>query len=402
MIDLENDFNQKNLEENTESPSKIIIIDDDAGLGTVLEDILSQEGYQTTTVQTGEEAIKKCQMQTFDVALIDIKLPDMEGTELLELLKKITPTTLLIVMTGYPSLDNAVRSLNLGVDNYIVKPFKSQKLLEQIKSQLDRRRFTRWETLLRNTGLSIYEAKLYLTLTLSGPSEVRRLSMTAGVPRTKVYEALKKLKQRGLIYKVPGGTQRFSVANPEGAFSSFVQNWKRELLERSSLLTEFESAIAVMDSIHAKQLNPLQIDLQKEDVWYIRSELEIKQRISDILSKVKTSICILTSEEGLVFFHKNFAKTLDVLAENGVKILIKVPIGPSNRSFVKDLMINYKVENVSLSIPIFLIKVDKTELFFDCLRKDANENVDGKVVGLFCSSETLCSFFSDIFFRTKT
>ena len=180
MIDLENDFNQKNLEENTETPSKIIIIDDDAGLGTVLEDILSQEGYQTTTVQTGEEAIKKCQMQTFDVALIDIKLPDMEGTELLEVLKKITPTTLLIVMTGYPSLDNAVRSLNLGVDNYIVKPFKSQKLLEQIKSHLDRRRFTRWETLLRNTGLSIYEAKLYLTLTLSGPSEVRRLSMSCG------------------------------------------------------------------------------------------------------------------------------------------------------------------------------------------------------------------------------
>ena len=50
-------------------------------------------------------------------------------------------------------------------------------------------------------------------------------------------------------------------------------------------LIEFESAIAVMNSIHTKQLNPLQIDLQKEDVWYIRSEQEIKQRISDILSK---------------------------------------------------------------------------------------------------------------------
>jgi sugar-specific transcriptional regulator TrmB len=398
MIDLESELDEKNWEKNTAKPSKIIIIDDDAGLGEVLRDIFSQEGYQTTTVETGEAAIKKCQMQTFDVALVDIKLPDMEGTELLELLKKITPTTVLIVMTGYPSLDNAVRSLNLGVDNYIVKPFKSQKLLEQVKAQLERRQFTRWEKLLRNTGLSNYEAKIYLSLTLSGSSEVRRLSMTSGVPRTKVYDALKKLKQRGLIYEVPGATQRFSVVNPEGAFTTFVQNWKRELSERSSLLTEFESAIAVMDSIHTKQLNPLKIDLQKEDVWYIRSEQEIKQRISDILSKVKTSICILTTEEGLVFLHKNFAKALDVLAENGAKILIRVPIGPSNRSFVKDLRVNYKMENVSLSIPIFLMKVDKTEVFFNCLKKDANENVDDKVVGLFCSSENLCSFFSNLYF----
>ena len=402
MINLESDLYRKNREKNTATPSKIIIIDDDAGLGEVLGDILSQEGYQTTTVQTGEGAIKKCQMQTFDVALVDIKLPDMEGTELLELLKKITPTTLLIVMTGYPSLDNAVRSLNLGADNYIVKPFKSQKLLEQIKAQLERRQFTRWETLLRNTGLSIYEAKIYLSLTLSGSSEVRRLSMSSGVPRTKVYDALKKLKQRGLIYEVPGATQKFSVANPEEAFTIFVQNWKRELSERSSLLTEFESAIAVMDSIHTKQLDSLQIDLQKEDVWYIRSEQEIKQRISDILSKVKTSICILTTEEGLVFLNKNFAKALDVLAEDGANILIKVPIGPSNRSFVKDLRVNYKVEHVSLSIPIFLMIVDKTELFFNCLKKGANENVDGKVVGLFCSSENLCSFFSNLFLATKT
>ena len=402
MIDLESDFNEKNWNKNIETPSKIIIIDDDAGLGKVLEAILSQEGYQTTTVQTGEAAIKKCQMQTFDVALVDIKLPDMEGTELLELLKKITPTTLLIVMTGYPSLDNAVRSLNLGVDNYIVKPFKSLKLLEQIKAQLERRQFTRWETLLRNTGLSIYEAKIYLSLTLSGASEVRKLSMTSGVPRTKVYDALKKLKQRGLIYEVPGAMQKFSVANPEGAFTTFVQNWKRELSERSSLLTEFESAIAVMNSIHTKQLNPLQIDLQKEDVWYIRSEQEIKQRISDILSKVKTSIFILTTEEGLVFLNKNFAEALDFLAEDGAKILIKVPIGPANRSFVKDLRVNYKVEHVSLSIPLFLMIVDKTDLFFNCLKKDTNENGEGKVVGLFCSSENLCSFFSNLFFGTKT
>jgi sugar-specific transcriptional regulator TrmB len=222
--------------------------------------------------------------------------------------------------------------------------------------------------------------------------------MISGVPRTKVYDALKKLKQRGLIYEVPGVTQRFSVADPEGAFTTFVQNWKRELSERSSLLTEFESARAVMDSIHTKQLNPLKIDLQKEDVWYIRSDQEINQRINDILSKVKTSICILTTEEGLVFLHKNFDKALDVLAENGAKILIKVPIGPSNRSFVEDLRVNYKVEHVSLSIPIFLMIVDNTEFFFNCLKKDANENVDGKVVGLFCSSENLCSFFSNLYF----
>jgi hypothetical protein len=106
----------------------------------------------------------------------------------------------------------------------------------------------------------------------------------------------------------------------------------------------------------------------------------------------------LTTEEGLVFLYKNFDKALDVLVENCAKILIKVPIGPSNRSFVEDLRANYKVKHVSLSIPIFLMIVDNKEFFLNCLKKGANENVDGEVVGLFCSSENLCSFISNLYF----
>ena len=209
MQQLETEIKPKNLERTVVSPVKILVVDDDVALGEVLVEILSQEGYQIANVQSGEAAIKKCQMQTFDVALVDIKLPDMEGTQLLELLKKLTPTTVLIVLTGYPTLENAVHSLNSGADSYIIKPFKTPKLLEQIRTQLEKRQVTKWENLLRNTGLSIYEAKIYLSLTLTGTSEVRKLSMSSGVPRTKAYTALKKLVQRVLVYEVPGAAQKF-------------------------------------------------------------------------------------------------------------------------------------------------------------------------------------------------
>jgi DNA-binding NtrC family response regulator len=102
----------------------------------VLETILEGERHVVDTAENGEEAIKKSNEKFYNLGLIDIRLPDMEGTELLTKIKDTTPRMRKIIITGYPSLQNAIEALNKGADAYIMKPFDMEKVLETIKEQL--------------------------------------------------------------------------------------------------------------------------------------------------------------------------------------------------------------------------------------------------------------------------
>lgn len=396
-IKNKNEFEGKSRDEH----AKILVVDDDAGIREALNDLLTQEGYKTKTAQTGREAVEACQKETFDVALIDIKLPDMEGTNLLDVLKKIDPSLIKMIITGYPSLENAVQSLNSGADGYLVKPFKPINLLEQIKEQLGRRQKVKWENLLRKTGLSTYETKIYLSLTLEGCSEARELSMSSGVPRTKTYAALKKLIQRGLVLEIPGEPQRFSIANPSNSFGTFVQSWKRELSEQVTSLVEFESAISTLEFIHEEKQSLKPVNVRKEEVWSIREGEEITRKTSEILSKAKTSVCVLTTEMGLVLFYKNFGKILDELAAKSVEIRIKVPTESTNIKFIHELKYAYKVENTPVEVPIFVMIVDDNELLLDSLKTDDSKTVSTQEYGLLCRGKTICSFLSELLFCSK-
>jgi len=115
----------------------ILIVEDDANIRETLTIILQKEGYNTDTAKNGLEAIKKSKAKFFNLALLDIKLPDMEGTKLLTTMHGSLPKMMKIMITGYPSLENAVESLNLGADAYLIKPVKPEKLLALIEEKLE-------------------------------------------------------------------------------------------------------------------------------------------------------------------------------------------------------------------------------------------------------------------------
>jgi DNA-binding response OmpR family regulator len=370
-------------------PAKILIVDDEAGMRETLQDILMQEGYKTETAKTGKEALEACQKETFDVAIIDVKLPDMDGTSLLDTLKKFDPNLVRIIITGYPSLENAVESINSGADGYIVKPFKPQKLLAQIKERLERRQKDKWECLLRKTGLSSYEAKIYLSLTFEGAAEAGKLSMSSGVPRTKTYTALKKLVQIGLVIEIPGETQKFSISSSSNALSNFVESWKNDLSEQATTLVELENAISTFRSIQEEKQSSEYLGMRKEEVWSIQEDTEITRVTSEILNKAKASVCVVTTEMGLVMFYRNFGKLLDKLAEKGVEIHIKVPVGSSNTSFVHELRYVYQVTNFQVTVPIFLLIVDENKLLITNLRTGDQKTSSNAEFGVFSQNGTL-------------
>jgi DNA-binding NtrC family response regulator len=115
----------------------ILVVDDDANIRDTINFVLQQEGYSTDTAENGKEAIEKTKTKYFNLALLDIKLPDMEGTKLLTVVHKAQPRMMKIMVTGYPSLENAVEALNLGADAYVMKPIDPEKLLAVIEEKLE-------------------------------------------------------------------------------------------------------------------------------------------------------------------------------------------------------------------------------------------------------------------------
>jgi DNA-binding NtrC family response regulator len=98
--------------------------------------ILEDERYLVDLAATGSEAIKKTKKTAYNVALLDIRLPDMEGVELLKLMKDTVPRTRKIIITGYPSMQNAIAALNKNADAYLTKPVNVENLLNTVKEQL--------------------------------------------------------------------------------------------------------------------------------------------------------------------------------------------------------------------------------------------------------------------------
>lgn len=117
---------------------RILIVDDDESIRKVLVAVLEENEYVVDSAKDGKEAIEKTSGDFYNLALVDIRLPDIEGTKLIAKMKETTPRMRKIIITGYPSLQNAVDALNKGADAYIMKPFDMDKVLQTIKEQLEK------------------------------------------------------------------------------------------------------------------------------------------------------------------------------------------------------------------------------------------------------------------------
>lgn len=114
---------------------RVLVIDDDKSILRTFTRILQKNGYDIDVAETGKEALEKSQKKTYDLALIDIRLPDMDGTDLLVKMQKIMPKAVKIMITGFPSLETGIKALDEGADAYLVKPVKPEELLALIEEK---------------------------------------------------------------------------------------------------------------------------------------------------------------------------------------------------------------------------------------------------------------------------
>jgi len=165
------------MNENEEEKKSILIVDDDESTWRSLALIFGKKGYETETAETGQEAIEKAQGRFFNVVLLDIRLPDMEGVDLLVPLKEMHPDMALIIVTGYASLKTAVQALNRGASGYITKPLDMDEVLFKVRDVLEKQRLT------------MENRRLYLVAQKNWPS-ARRQRRNCGRARKDIEASL--------------------------------------------------------------------------------------------------------------------------------------------------------------------------------------------------------------------
>ncbi len=114
----------------------ILIVDDNKDMQFTLTNILKEEGYETITAGDGERAIKEVKTKSPNLALLDIKLPGMDGMKVLEDMKKIDKDLIIVMLTAFGDVQGAVRAMKIGAFDYITKPFDNEELVMIIKKAL--------------------------------------------------------------------------------------------------------------------------------------------------------------------------------------------------------------------------------------------------------------------------
>ncbi|WP_405569393.1 sigma-54-dependent transcriptional regulator [Winogradskyella sp. Asnod2-B02-A] len=187
---------------------KILIIEDEAAIRRVLVKILSEENntYQVEEAEDGLVGIEKIKKEDYDLVLCDIKMPKMDGVEVLEAVKKIKPETPMVMISGHGDLDTAVNTMRLGAFDYISKPPDLNRLLNTVRIALDRK-----ELVVENKMLKKKVSKNY-----------EMIGKSDGIARIK-----------DMIDKVAPTDARVLITGPNGTGKELVAHWLHQKSERS-------------------------------------------------------------------------------------------------------------------------------------------------------------------------
>ncbi len=188
---------------------KILVIEDEAAIRRVLSKILSEESdtYEVEEAEDGLQGVEKIKNEDYDLVLCDIKMPKMDGVEVLEAVKKIKPETPMVMISGHGDLETAVNTMRLGAFDYISKPPDLNRLLNTVRNALDRKQLVVENKILKKKVSKNYE--------MIGDSE-----------------AINQIKE--MIDKVAPTDARVLITGPNGTGKELVAHQLHEKSNRSA------------------------------------------------------------------------------------------------------------------------------------------------------------------------
>jgi DNA-binding NtrC family response regulator len=134
-----NQVQETGLRERFERPH-VLLMEDEMSLAKGLAMVMREEGYDVDLANTGRGALEKFQKSDFDLLVADLRLPDIDGMDVVEQVRGKKPKTNVVIITGYPSVSSAVQAVKMGVSDYLRKPFTEDEFMTAVKSSLRERK----------------------------------------------------------------------------------------------------------------------------------------------------------------------------------------------------------------------------------------------------------------------
>ena len=126
-------------QDTTATPIRVLLIDDEVGYVNVLSNRLSKRSFVVGKANSGSEALQRLRQQDYDVAVLDLKMEDMDGIEVLKILKKMAPELTVIMLTGHGSAEAAHEGIKQGAYDYLTKPCEFEDLVDKIQEAYHQR-----------------------------------------------------------------------------------------------------------------------------------------------------------------------------------------------------------------------------------------------------------------------
>jgi len=231
---------------------KVLIIDDDARMRELLVDCLAPLGCDVTPASSGQQALELIETAQFNVALLDLMLPDIDGMKVFRHIREQRPEVEVIVLTGYASLESAIEALRIGAYDYVTKPFDARTIQSTVRRAVEKHRFS-----LRLTALNRATQAMIATL---DPDEVLRLAIAEArtmldAETTAIFlldpasDELRLAASAGAAAASPIGTRipadagvvGWVVKNAQPALVSDIQNDPRCLDDQASVLASTDT-----------------------------------------------------------------------------------------------------------------------------------------------------------------
>jgi two-component system response regulator PilR (NtrC family) len=204
---------------------KILVADDEQSMREFLEIMLKKEGYKVSLASNGEEVLKLVEKDIFDLALLDIRMPKLDGITALKKIKAISPETIVIMITAYASADSAIKAMKEGAFDYITKPFKVEEIKLIIKNALEKKNLQKENILLKQVVRDRYH---FENIIGQGPKMLDLYDLLEKVAPTKTNILItgesgtgKELVAKAIHYNSPRKEKPFVTLNC-GAIPEFL------------------------------------------------------------------------------------------------------------------------------------------------------------------------------------